>query len=209
MWHLFGFCRGFRGKPWFMSSPLTRCILCLIKKSHFPHFSSTVVFHLQPKSNKRMSGGFGREPSLCWNAEAAASRGAAGRTQEGDESNLRSLPGRPRSAAMEKSVLWVGEKRRFKVKRKHEHPLFFFFFSFFCCSSSFKIMFRFHVLLITYTGVVWYVMPGSDGCSIILYKREHICFLRLTAHNLLLYNAEYFEGWCLSVLSIKARPPRQ
>lgn len=39
------------------------------KKSHFPHFSSTVVFHLQSKSSKRLSGGGGREPSLsreCW-----------------------------------------------------------------------------------------------------------------------------------------------
>lgn len=76
-----------------------------------------------------------------------------------------------------------------------------------CCSNPFKIMFGFRVLLITYTGVPRYLMPARDGCSVILYKREHICFLRLTAHNLLLYNAEYFEGWCLSAWSIKARPP--
>lgn len=34
------------------------------KKPHFPHFSFTVVFHLQPKSPERLSGGFGREWSL-------------------------------------------------------------------------------------------------------------------------------------------------
>lgn len=98
-----------------------------------------------------------------------------------------------------------GENRRFRVKGRCEHPL-----PFCChCSSSFKIMFRLHVLLITYTGAAWYFMPASDGCSIILYKREHVCFVRLTAHNLLLYNAEHFEDWCLSAPSIKARPPRQ
>lgn len=43
-----------------------------------------------------------------------------------------------------------------------------------CYSNSFKIMFGFHVLLITDTGVGWYLMPASDGCSIILYERARL-----------------------------------
>lgn len=93
-----------------------------------------------------------------------------------------------------------GERKSSKLKGELQHPLL-------CCSNPSKIMFGLHVLLITYTAVLCYLMPASDGWSIILYKREHICFLRVTAHNLLLYNAEYFAGWCLSALSIQPGLP--
>lgn len=68
------------------------------KKSHFPHFSSTVVFHLQSKSNKRMSRGFGREPSPSWEWRprqphpSSAGVGLDGRGRE-TQNNLPSSPG--------------------------------------------------------------------------------------------------------------------
>lgn len=157
MWQLFGFCRGFRGKPWFMISPFTQRTLCLRKKSRFPHLSATVVFRLQSTPSGRLGGGFGR-------ALSPARRCRQGR-RTGKPRTTR--PSRPGSAARRREQLFPGDAgwgRRGASKGRGNGNIHS---NAFCCSSSFKIMFRFRVLLITHARVGRYLMPASDGCSII------------------------------------------
>lgn len=45
--------------------------------------------------------------------------------------------------------VWLGKERCFKVKGKQKPP------GVFCCSKCFKMMFSFHVSVITYTWVVF------------------------------------------------------
>lgn len=200
MWQLSGFCRGFPGKPWFMSSPLTQCTPHVIKNPIFP-ISALPLYFICSLNLLR-----GSAEVLAGNGPCPGCGDQGGRIPAmglGDAgARFGEVP------VPEGPVLrgpGSGQNRRFRGRGRCEHPLPFCC----CCPSSFKIMFRLHVLLITYTGAVWYFMPATDGCSIILHKREHVCFVGLTAHNLLLCNAECFEDWCLSALSIKARPPRQ